>query len=91
MIYPIPEYLHDSHDGDEWAIAAILGGRVVALRYISDIAPEIELDETAIRKWLDSQPIDMRELQALGDVHAGTINSDGLNARWKVANTELST
>ena len=65
MPYPIPEYLADSHDGDEWAIAAILGERVVALRYVSDVAPAIQLTESAIRRWLDSNPIDLGKLEAL--------------------------
>jgi len=77
--YPIPEYLQDSHDGDEWAIAAILSRRVVALRYIADIAPEIELTESTIRQWLDGGPIELRELQALGPVSLGVIGSGGFD------------
>lgn len=83
MLYPIPEYLQDTHDGDEWAIAAILGGRVVALRYIADIAPEIELIESAIKQWLARDPIDLHELQALGDVSVGIVTSDGFEASWR--------
>lgn len=66
MLYPIPEYLQDSHDGDEWALAAILGGRVVALRYISDIAPEITqflggpAAGFAFRRWLIKGPKELR-------------------------------
>jgi|GEM_PF-2036765 len=83
--YPIPEYLQDSHDGDEWAIAAVPGERVVALRYISDFAPEVDLTEQAIRIWLDSSPIDLHELQALGDVSVGVVSGDGFEARWQLA------
>lgn len=84
MLYPIPEYLQDSHDGDEWAIAAILGGRVVALRYISDIAPEIQLTESAVREWLDSNPVDLHDLRALGPVSVGMVGVDGFAADWAV-------
>lgn len=83
--YPIPEYLQDTHDGDEWAIAAILAGRVVALRYISDIAPEIELTESAIREWLDSNPLDLRELRALGMVSLGMVGTGGFLSKWPIA------
>lgn len=85
MIYSIPESLQDSHDGEEWAIAAILGGRVVALRYISDIAPEIELTESAIREWLNDSPIELRELQSLGNVNTGIVTAEGFVERWDLA------
>lgn len=89
--YPIPEYLQDSHDGDEWAIAAILEGRVVALRYISDIAPELLpfLDTTSaefvIKRWVQKAPTDLSELQALGNVSAGIVTAEGFNERWGLA------
>lgn len=88
--YPIPEYLQDSHDGDEWAIAAILGGRVVALRYISDIAPEItqflggKAAGFAFRRWIGSEPTELRELQALGPVSVGIVGADGFLERRKI-------
>ncbi|WP_415818797.1 hypothetical protein [Bordetella tumbae] len=82
MIYPIPESLQDSHDGDEWAIAAILDGRVVALRYISDIAPQIALEAQPITEWLYSDPLELRELQALGPVGVGLVGPDGFELQW---------
>lgn len=85
MIYPIPESLQDTHDGDEWAIAAILGGRVVALRYISDVASEIEPTESAIKAWLKTNPIYLRELQALGPANLGVVGADGFLSKWPIA------
>lgn len=90
--YPIPEYLTDSHDGDEWAIAAIMGGRVVALRYITDIAPQLTkyLDSAAtptllIKQWMQTSPIELRELQMLGEISAGLITSEGFIDYWTPA------
>ncbi|OZI64630.1 hypothetical protein [Bordetella genomosp. 4] len=82
MIYPIPESLQDSHDGDEWAIGALLGGRVVALRYISDIAPHIALEAQPITEWLHSDPLELRELHALGPVGVGLVGTDGIALKW---------
>lgn len=83
--YPIPECLEDTHDGDEWAVAAILCGRVVALRYISDIVPDMKLTELAISHRLDGNPIELRELQALGPGSIGIVTIDGFEERWKLA------
>lgn len=89
--YPLPESLSDTHDGDEWAIAAILGGRVVALRYLADVAPSLTKHlgapsaEFVIKRWVQTAPADLRELQALGDVSAGIVTEDGFEARWQLA------
>lgn len=88
--YPIPECLADSHDGDEWAIAAIMAGRVVALYYIADVAPHIpgQYDdpeaEFLIRQWLRKDPMHLRELQALGNVSAGIVGSGHFEERWRL-------
>ena len=89
--YPIPEFMCDTHDGDEWALAAVLRERVVALRYISDIAPS-EVDaqisepsaELSIRQWLHKKPTELRDIQSLGVVSAGVVSSDGFMERWAV-------
>lgn len=89
--YPIPEYLQDSHDGDEWAVAAILEGRVVALVYLADIAPELcgHVDapsaEFMIKQWARKAPDDLQQLQQLGAVTAGVVTSDGFRERWPLA------
>ena len=82
--YPIPESLSDTYDGAEWTIAAILGGRVVALLYLADIAPEIASEETAIRNWTLTKPLSVRELQALGEVSAGLVSAEGFEERWRI-------
>lgn len=90
-IYPLPESIADSHDGDEWAIAALMAGRVVALLYLSDVAPEIvgHLDtpavEFVVKRWTQTAPDALLELQALGDVSAGTVTADGFEERWELA------
>jgi len=83
-IYPLPEAVCDSHCGDEWALAAIRGERVVALSYLSDIAPPAVIDqlhgtaaEFSVRQWLRKEPMALCELRALGDVSVGIVSSDG--------------
>lgn len=89
--YPIPEYLDQIRHGDEWAIAAILLGRVVALLYISNVAPDLveHLDtpsaEFVIKRWVQTAPADLLELQALGNVSAGIVTADGFEERWELA------
>lgn len=93
MLYPIPEYLQDSRDGDEWAIAAVLGERVVALRYIADIAPEITqfLDsQVAFRRWLASDPVKISELNELGDVSVGFVTAEGFDQHFRLATWDPS-
>lgn len=80
--YPIPESLSGQYHGAGWALAAITGGQVVALRYIRDVAEAIsdQIDEAGgshagffVRQWLQTDeagPI-VREMQALGEVSAG--------------------
>lgn len=77
--YPIPESLADTYRGAGWAVAAVLNGQVVALRYIEDTAPAIaeqlygECDVFFIRQWLDTAEASqvVRELQVLGKVSVG--------------------
>jgi len=96
-IYPLPESMCDTHDGDEWALAAILGGRVVALRYLSDIAPSTvvaQLNESSaefsIRQWLRKEPMELCGLRALGAVSTGIVSSDGFTETWAVQQQEGS-
>lgn len=90
MIYPLPESLSDTHDGDEWAIAAILGGRVVALLYLTDIAPELGSHvgapsaEFMIRQWARKGKADFLQLRALGNVSAGIVGSGHFEERWRL-------
>ncbi|RTZ41108.1 hypothetical protein EKL30_15595 [Candidimonas sp. SYP-B2681] len=77
--YPIPESLAGSYRGDGWALAATLNGQVVAIRYISEIAPGIaeQLEgphaSLFVKQWLgtlEAMSV-VRELQALGKVSLG--------------------
>lgn len=79
--YPIPETLASQYHGAGYALAATAGGQLVALRYLTDVAPE--LDEpiaeggqparAAVQRWIKSDAAGptVRELQAFGDVHVG--------------------
>lgn len=89
--YPVSEYLANLRQGDEWAIASILLGRIVALLYISNIASELveHLDtpsaEFMIKRWVQTAPADLLELQALGNVSAGIVTAEGFEERWELA------
>ena len=77
----IPESLSHQYHGAGWALAAITGGRLIALRYVSDLAPELDDDlieggntaRAAVQKWFASDAAGpaVRELQALGEVSVG--------------------
>lgn len=80
-VYPIPDTLASAYQGAGYALAAVAGGQLVALRYIADLAPQ--LDDTlaeggrpardAVQDWIgsdDAAPT-VRELQALGAVSVG--------------------
>jgi len=90
--YPIPEYLSKFDHDDEWAIAAILRDRAVALLYLADIAPELSAYvgtpslERVIRDWAQKAPTDFQQLQELGDVAAGIVTSEGFEERWQLGN-----
>ncbi|MVW80159.1 hypothetical protein [Bordetella sp. 02P26C-1] len=90
-IYPIPEYLQDSHDGAEWAVASILEDRVVALLYLTDIAPELgdhvnePSAEFMIEQWARKATGDLQQLQLLGAVRVGVVTTGGFEERWPLA------
>lgn len=81
-VYKITDALASQYHGAGWALAAIAGGQVVALRYIADVAPDTVADAVAeggphaaffVRQWLataEAGPV-VRELQALGQVSVG--------------------
>lgn len=87
-IYPIPEYLQDSHDGDEWALAAILNDRVVALDYLADLSPELMefLNTPAwqfiVHRWARNSTPELRQLQGLGRVAAGVVTAAGFELHF---------
>lgn len=83
-VYPIPETLAAQYHGAGYALAAITGGQVTALRYVADVAgPPLEDVASGphaaffVRQWLgtaEAAPV-VRELQVLGDVHVGMCSS----------------
>ena len=80
-VYPIHDALAGQYHGAGYALAATAGGQMVALRYLVDVAPELDepLSEggqtarAAVQSWIksDAAGAAVRELQALGDVRVG--------------------
>lgn len=80
-VRPIPEALASQYHGAGYALAAIAGGQLVALRYVEDAAPELgdvlaeggSAARRAVQAWIvsDAAGPTVRELQALGDVSVG--------------------
>ena len=78
--YPITWDLADAYHGTGWALAAILNGQVVGIRYIDELADvtlpdQLDGDHAGffVRQWMHTRqaaPI-VRELQALGRVSVG--------------------
>ncbi len=79
--HPIPEALADAYRGAGYAFAASAGGQLVALRYLADVAPELDgalaeggaTARAAVMRWVASDAAGpaVRELQALGQVCVG--------------------
>ena len=80
-VYSIPDTLASQYHGAGYALAASAGGQLVALRYLVELAPELDDDlaeggataRAAAQRWIDSSAAGpaVRELQALGEVHVG--------------------
>lgn len=80
--YPIPDTLADHYHGAGWALVAIAGGQLVALRYLADAAGESWQEQIEqmgphgkliVRQWLETAEAGrhVHELQALGEVSVG--------------------
>jgi hypothetical protein len=79
--YPIPAPLASTYHGAGYALAAIMGSQLVALRYLADVAPELadvlaeggRIARQAATAWIasDAAGPTVRELQALGHVSVG--------------------
>ena len=79
--YPIPDAIASQYRGAGYALAASAGGQLVALRYLADVAPDLDeplaeggqTDRAAVQSWIksDAAATAVRELQALGQVHVG--------------------
>jgi hypothetical protein len=81
-VYVIPQTLASQYNGCGWALAASVGGQIVALRYIDDVASDEVADAVRdggprapffLRQWLNTNEAGqvVRELQALGGLHVG--------------------
>ena len=71
--FKIPESLYPKYQGAGYALAATLNGELINIVYIEDVLNiEIETD-TQMKEALKSDSLGhtVRELQALGEVHAG--------------------
>lgn len=77
----LPEALASHYHGAGYALAAVTGTQVVALRYIEDLAPELgdvlaeggHAARQAVTRWIASDaaaPV-VREMQAMGNVSIG--------------------
>ncbi len=83
--YPIPEATASQYHGAGYALAATAGGQLVALRYLVDLAPELDeplaeggqTARAAVQRWIKSDAAGpaVRELQTLGAVHVGMCSS----------------
>lgn len=75
QVFPIPESLADKYHGAGHALAAVTGGQGVGLIYLRDSLPDYADGSTvALAVALDDARLApaARELQALGEVCAGT-------------------
>jgi len=85
-VFKIGDSLENQYKGAGYALAAVVAGQVVALRYVEDVASgeiaDALIDPGAhgaffVRQWLNSAeaaPV-VRELQALGEVSVGMCSS----------------
>ena len=71
--YPIPEPLMAQYHGSGVALAAMVGGQLIALRYLSDVLPDYDGSMAQAPQAIDDPRLGptVRELQALGEVFVG--------------------
>lgn len=86
MAYPVNDAVASQYKGAGFALVAVTGGQIVAIRYVRDVAPAKVSDAVDgggahapffVRQWIESSeagPV-VRELQALGDVLVGMCSS----------------
>ena len=80
-VYPVDDSMESQYHGAGYALAATAGGQLVALRYLVDVAPELDeplaeggqTARAAVQSWIksDAAATVVRELQVFGDVHVG--------------------
>lgn len=79
--FPLPDHLEPERIETGWALAAIAGDQVTAVREFKRLSPQVtqhlpieaELAAAIIRRWLDTLPASavVDELQQLGRVTVG--------------------
>lgn len=80
-VFKISPALSSAYRGAGYALAAVVSGELVALRYVADLAPELDealcegggVARSAVGEWVASDAAGpaVRELQALGAVSVG--------------------
>lgn len=72
-VFKVPDALEHQYKGTGIALAASVDGLLVAIRYLSDIAPDVDATPENLEEVIQSANLapTVRELQALGDVHIG--------------------
>ncbi|MDP2370492.1 hypothetical protein [Rhodoferax sp.] len=82
--YTVPDALEARYKGDGMALAATHDGQLLALTYLSDLLPGVELLECDATGHIGAGILDnpriaptVRELSALGSVHLGVCS------RWE--------
>lgn len=82
--YTVPDALEARYKGDGMALAATQDGQLLALTYLSDLLPGVELVACDAAGHIDAAILDnpriapaVRELSALGSVHLGVCS------RWE--------
>lgn len=80
LVFKIPETLADKYHGAGHALAASANGELVALAYLRDVLPDIDLEDDLGA--LDASLLTdarlgptVRYLSSLGDVHVGMCSS----------------
>lgn len=75
-VYKVPDALESAYKGAGLALIATSQGEMVAIRYLSDAAPNADQEVDSLESVIESgvlAPV-VRELQALGDVHVGMLS-----------------
>ncbi|MDP2367191.1 hypothetical protein [Rhodoferax sp.] len=77
-IFSVPETLEGAYRGAGMALAASNEGRLLALKYLCDLLPDVDSLECDASGQVDAGILDhprlapaVRELRALGEVHLG--------------------
>lgn len=76
-VFKVPDSLADKYHGAGYGLAATAAGQLVDIVYLEDVLPEFDGTRGAAMRAINGArlaPI-VRQLQALGQVHAGMLSS----------------